>query len=181
MNTILAASLIALQFTPPSNSITGTVIKAGTAIRQPLRNARVEIVGGSGNATPSVVRTDANGYFVLADLLPGQYTLAVTCDGFIRQQSQASVPAREQRAANVLFQLEPAPTAVGWVLDMNGEPFANVMIEALRRSYDARGNPRMARAARAVTDDRGQYRIFWLDPGEYFFYATSAPPADNDP
>jgi hypothetical protein len=177
----LAATLIALQVAPPSNSITGTVIKAGTAIRQPLRNARVELIGGSGNATPSVVRTDANGYFAFGNLLPGQYTLAVTCDGFLRQQFTAKVPAsREQPAARILFELEPAPTAAGWVLDTNGEPFANVMIEALRRSYDARGNPRMARAARAVTDDRGEYRIFWLDPGEYFFYATSASATGNE-
>src|SRR5437762_11277036 len=50
------------------------------------------------------------------------------------------------------------------------------MIEALRRSYDVRGNPRLARAATALTDDRGEYRIFWLDPGEYFFGAASALP-----
>jgi hypothetical protein len=177
----LAAALIALQVGPPTNSVTGTVIKAGTAIRQPLRNARVELIGGSGNATPSVVRTDANGYFVFGNLLPGEYTLAVTCDGFIRQQSATKIAvARGKAAANVVFELEPAPTAAGWVLDTNGEPFANVMIEALRRSYDARGNRRLARAARAVTNDRGEYRIFWLDPGEYFFYATSVPPTEND-
>src|SRR5206468_5612377 len=53
---------------------------------------------------------------------------------------------------------------------------ANIMVEALRRSYDVRGNPRLARAGTALTDDRGEYRIFWLDPGEYFFYAASALP-----
>jgi hypothetical protein len=38
----------------------------------------------------------------------------------------------------------------------------------------------MTRVATAVTDDRGQYRIFWLDPGEYFFYAASPlPDADE--
>jgi hypothetical protein len=69
--------------------------------------------------------------------------------------------------------MDPAPTAVGSVLDSYGQPIPNVTIEALRRSYDIRGNPRFVRVATGLTDDRGQYRIFWLDPGDYFFYATS--------
>jgi hypothetical protein len=75
----------------------------------------------------------------------------------------------------ILFELDPAPTAAGWVLDTYGQPIANVMVEALHRAYDVRGKPIMVRAATALTDDRGAYRIFWLDPGEYFFYATSPP------
>ena len=181
MSAAFAATLIALQLAPPSNSIVGTVIKAGTAIRQPLRNARVELLGGSGTVASPVVRSDANGQFAFTSLAPGQYTLEVTCDGFIRQQSSIKiVAARGQPAANLVFEMEPAPTAAGWVLDTYGEPIANVMIEALRRGYDARGNRRLVRAARSVTDDQGEYRIFWLDPGEYFFYATSPPPEAND-
>ena len=37
----------------------------------------------------------------------------------------------------------------------------------------------MTRAASTLTNDRGEYRIFWLDPGEYFLFASSPPP-DND-
>ena len=65
-------------------------------------------------------------------------------------------------------------------MDSYGEPIANIVVEALRRSYDVRGNPRLARAATAVTDDRGEYRIFWLDPGEYFFYAASPLPDSTE-
>jgi hypothetical protein len=100
--------------------------------------------------------------------------LAVTCDGFIRQASPKKIVLGSgQQAGNIVFALDPAPTAAGWVLDSFGEPIANIMVEALRRSYDVRGNPRLARAATAFTDDRGEYRLFWLDPGEYFFYSAS--------
>ncbi|HYR89418.1 MAG TPA: carboxypeptidase-like regulatory domain-containing protein [Terriglobia bacterium] len=171
----LVLALVALQLTPLLGAITGIVIKAGTAIQQPLRNARLELTGGAG--TVLVTRTDANGKFVFSNLAPGEYGLAVTCDGFIRQDfPKKIVLGRGQQAGNILFELDPAPTAAGSVLDSYGEPIANIVVEALRRSYDVRGNSRLARAATAVTDDRGGYRIFWLDPGEYFFYAASPLP-----
>jgi len=175
----LVIALVALQLTPLPGAITGTVIKAGTAIQQPLRNARLELTGGSGPEL--VTRTDANGRFVFSNLAPGEYRLAVTCDGFIRQEfPKKIVPGRGQQAGNILFELDAAPTAAGSVLDSYGEPIANIVVEALRRSYDVRGNPRLARAATAVTDDRGEYRIFWLDPGEYFFYAASPLPDSTE-
>ncbi len=171
----LVIALVALQLTPLSSTIAGIVIKAGTTIQQPLRNARLALTGGP--ATALVTRTDANGRFAFSNLAPGEYRLAVTCDGFIRQESPKKIVlSRGQQAGNILFELDPAPTAAGRVLDNYGEPIANIMVEALRRSYDVRGNPRLARAGTALTDDRGEYRIFWLDPGEYFFYAASALP-----
>lgn len=173
------AAFFLAQLARGGGTITGTVIKAGTAIRQPLSNARLELKGNTG--VPLVARTDLNGTFVFPNLPPGEYRLAVTCDGFIRQETpNRIVLQRDQQAVPIVFQLEPAPTAAGSVLDSFGEPVANVMVEALRRSYDVRGNPRMTRAATASTDDRGAYRIFWLDPGDYFFYAASPLPGEAD-
>jgi hypothetical protein len=157
----------------------GSVIKKGTAIEQPLRNARLELIGGQDGER--IARSDAGGRFVFGDLAPGTYRLSVTADGFIRQEFATSITIdAARRAANVVFELDPAPTAAGWVLDIYGDPIPNIMISALRRSYDVRGNPQLVRAATAMTDDRGEYRIFWLDPGEYFFYAAS-PPDSIDP
>jgi hypothetical protein len=170
--------LAASQLAPTSSSVRGIVIKSGTAIRQPLQNARLELAGG---ASPLVVRTNVNGEFVFANLAPGQYTLTVTCDGFVRRQSPKPIAlGRGQSASNIVFELDPAPTAAGWVLDLYGEPIANVMVEALRRTYDVRGNPRWPRVATGLTNDRGEYRVFWLDPGDYFFYARSPQPDAND-
>jgi hypothetical protein len=150
------------------------VLKAGTAFEQPLRNARVELSGASSSR---VERTDLNGRFQFSNLPGGEYRLTVTSDGFLRQEfPKKIVLGRGQPAPDVVFQLEPAPTAAGWVLDVYGQPIPNIMVEALRRSYDVRGNPRLARAATDLTDDRGEYRIFWLDTGEYFFYASSPLP-----
>jgi hypothetical protein len=170
----LVILLVVLQFAPAPGTISGTVIKAGTTIQQPLRNARLELTGDPGTI---VTRTDASGRFAFSSLAAGEYRLTVTCDGFIRQESPNKIVlGLGRQAANIVFELDAAPTVVGWVLDSYGEPLANIAVEALRRSYDVRGNPRLTRAATALTDDRGEYRIFWLDPGEYFFYATSPLP-----
>src|SRR5580700_9480951 len=80
----LALAFLTLQNAPASGTIGGIVIKAGTAVQQPLMNARLELTGGSGS--PPVTRTDGNGKFVFSNLQPGQYRLTVTCDGFIRQE-----------------------------------------------------------------------------------------------
>ena len=172
----LVLALVAQQAAPGTGRISGFVIKAGTTIRQPLRNARLELTG-SGNG---IVRTDVNGAFSFSGLMPGQYQLAVTCDGFVRQELRKNIVlGRGQQVANIIFELDPAATATGRVLDTFGEPISNVMIDALHRTYDVRGNPRLTRAAAALTDDRGEYRIFWLDPGNYFLYASSPPPPET--
>jgi uncharacterized surface anchored protein len=173
----ILAALLVLQVAPSSGTITVTVTKAGTTLQQPLQNARLELTGG--RAGDRVERTDAAGRFTFSNLAPGQYRLAVNCDGFIRQEQQ-KITVGSGQALSIGVELNAAPTVAGQVSDSHGEPVANVIVEALRRTYDVRGNPRLALAASAMTDDRGQYRVFWLDPGEYFLYAASPLPDDSE-
>jgi hypothetical protein len=173
----LVAILVAAQLAPAPEAIRGFVIEAGTIIRQPLQDARLELIG---SRSILVARTDGNGRFTFSNLAPGRYRLTVTCDGFIRQELPESITlGGGNQPADIVFELARAPTAAGRVLSTYGEPIPNMMVQALHRSYDVRGNPRFVRTASAFTDDRGDYRIFWLDPGDYFFQATS-PPAGND-
>src|SRR6478672_140461 len=173
----LVAILLAWQLAPAPEVIRGVVIEAGRAIREPLQDARVEITG---SRSTLVARTDGNGRFTVSNLTPGQYRVAVTCDGFIRQEFPETITiGGGKQETDILFELERASTAAGRVVNSYGEAIPNMMVEALRRAYDVRGNPRFVRVASAFTDDRGDYRIFWLDPGEYFFYATS-PVAGKD-
>jgi protocatechuate 3,4-dioxygenase beta subunit len=183
----LTAGLLSPQVALQRGVISGVVLKAGMNTEQPLQNARLELsggpppvsveIGGGLAGAPRVIRTGADGRFAFNGLAAGRYRLAATSDGFVRQKSPAPIViSAEKSAVNVRFELDPAATAAGWVLDAYGEPIPNVVVEALRRIYDARGRARFSRAASAITDDRGQYRIFWLDPGDYFFYASSSPP-----
>src|SRR5262245_42481803 len=100
----LALALALFQNNRPSGSVSGLVIKAGTAIQQPLQDAHLELRGGQGG--PRAARTDAGGRFGFSDVPPGRYRLTVVRDGFIRQEHPKSLTVeRGQNVAGLRFQL----------------------------------------------------------------------------
>jgi len=77
--------------------------------------------------------------------------------------------------------MTPAAVIIGRVNDEDGEPMALIQVVALRRPTDEEiddreGLPSRAQELRpagmAQTDDRGQYRIFGLKPGEFYIKAV---------
>jgi hypothetical protein len=180
--------LLALLQAPagPRGSIEGIVVTRGTALERLLPNARLEL---SGPGMPIVVRSDAGGKFVFSDLAPGRYRLLLTEDGFIRQEygqrslGGAGLPinvAAGQSVKNIVFRLDAAPTIAGWVQDEFGYAVPNILVQVMRRTYDVRGRATLSVFASAVSDDRGQYRTFWIDPGEYFASAMQLPLSSED-
>ncbi len=62
----------------------------------------------------------------------------------------------------------------GRILVDTGAPAVNVIVSALRISYDANGR-RVVPVWQAKTDDRGRYRVHTLPPGEYYLDAAPDP------
>jgi hypothetical protein len=168
---LLLVALAFVQSDVQQGAIAGVVMKSNSVLEQMLPNARLELSEGPG--TPLIARTGAGGRFLFPNLPAGRYRLSVTKDGFIRKQYGPIDLQNRQQIGDIVFRLDQAPVASGWVQDAEGEPLAGVSVQALRRSYDARGNRSLTVVASAVTDDRGEYRIFWLDPGEYFFFSAN--------
>jgi len=181
MKKLLVAVLFLQAAASPRGSIEGIVMKAGTALQQSLPHARLELREGPG--TLIVVRSDAGGRFVFSNLAAGRYRLFLTEDGFIRQEYGQRFPnmpglpinvTAGQHVTNISFRPDAAPTIAGTVLDGNGIPIADILVTAARRTYDVRGRPTLTVVASALTDDRGAYRIFWIDPGDYYVNAGAA-------
>lgn len=84
-----------------------------------------------------------------------------------------------EKVSDALFRLVAAAVITGRVSNEDGDPMQRVEVAALRRpseeemeEADIRPRKvRMQRVASAETDDRGQYRIFGLKPGEYYVRA----------
>jgi hypothetical protein len=64
--------------------------------------------------------------------------------------------------------MRPAPTISGTVLDENEKPVPFASVQALAVEYQPGGTKRYRLVQSVNTDERGNYRLFWLSPGEYF-------------
>src|SRR5262245_29208283 len=120
-------------------SISGYVLKMGT--NDPLAKAVVTVTTVNGARTQSYsATTTAGGQFAFQNLEPGQYRLSATRSGFVRMEYGARYPNRpglpitinpSQVLSNLVLQIMPAGTITGRVFDRDGEPLANINVEAL--------------------------------------------------
>ena len=159
-------------------SITGFVIKMGTS--EPLGKAVVVLTGGTGRNASLTATTTSGGQFVFQNLDPGTYRLSATRNGYVRSEYGARSPNRPglpitltpgQKMTQLVIPLMTAGTITGRVYDRDGEPLANVTVQALKYSYQD-GQRVLNPAQLARTNDLGEYRLFWLNPGQYFVSAT---------
>ena len=176
--------------------IQGMVSRSGTG--EALSRARVTLRraepgtgqpgGGLVNAPggPSVgisaqVVTDGSGRFVFGAVDPGTYRMVVELDGYLRQEyGQRSYTGRGalitvspgQRVNDLNFQMVPASTITGRAFDETGQPMAGVTVQAQTYSYNA-GRKELVTANQVQTNDLGEYRLYWMMPGEYYINATA--------
>ena len=160
-------------------SITGLIVKMGTG--EPVSKAIVTISAFNGGRAQSyTATTTSTGQYAFQNMEPGQYRLSVTRSGYVRMEYGARSPNRQglplslgagQNLTNVVLQIMPAGTIAGRVYDRDGEALANVTVEALKYSYQE-GQRVMNVVQTARTNDLGEYRLFWLQPGQYFVSAT---------
>ena len=169
--------ILLFQTTTPRASISGTVVDVGTVYFDPLLDARVELTRPSGS--PMVSRTDANGRFVFSDLPAGRYRVSVTRDGYQRKSAAIELGTGQQRN-DVVLALDLAPTLFGHVRDPYNIPIANVLVEAIKVVYGPRSDRSVVSVESALTDDLGEYHLYWLDPGEYYISAVPPEPKEGD-
>ena len=151
--------------------ITGRVV---TDDGKPLTDAVIYIfkVYASVAAAPQNVQTDAEGKFQSATLSPGLYSISAMLPGFTLSQpdlNENGEPRFYRPGDAVSLTLMKGGVITGVVRDSAGEPVVGVLVRAAR-VRDARGK-RPARpgmfARDRMTDDRGIYRIYGIEPGTY--------------
>jgi hypothetical protein len=76
---------------------------------------------------------------------------------------------------DVRVALQFAPTIVGRIQDVNNVPLEGLLVEAMKVTYGPRGDRSVVAVVSTLTDDRGEFHLYWLDPGDYYIRAASAP------
>jgi hypothetical protein len=159
-------------------SIRGFVLKIGTG--EPVSKAVVTLTRTDSQRRAYAAATGVDGRFTFDDVDPAQYRLDASRSGYVRSEYGARSPnapglpitlTAGQRMADVVVQIMAAGTIAGRVFDRNGETLANVNVEALKYSYND-GDRVLNVVQAARTNDLGEYRLFWLQPGQYFVSAT---------
>jgi hypothetical protein len=171
--------------------ITGQVVDAASG--KPVSAAIVQISGqpfggriGPGSGAPPRILTGGDGRFVFRELPSGSFTIAATKGGYadgasgrrvLGGGSQPVVLTAAQRTAETSIRMWKHAAMTGTVLDEAGEPVVSLQVVAVRRTFIA-GRRRLVPIGgpQASTDDRGEYRLSGLPPGEYLV-ATSPPSA----
>src|SRR5215467_1594249 len=164
--------------TAATGRIAGHVVAADTG--RPLKRARVflsaaELPGGRGMLTVD------DGGFDFSDLPAGRYTLYASKSGFVqlfygqRRPLQAGTPLQllnGQQLKGVDFALPRGGVISGRVSDENGDVMPGVNVQVMRYQYQ-QGDRRLLQAGQGQTDDRGVYRVWGLNPGDYYISAVA--------
>jgi len=160
-----------------TGTISGTVVVAGTG--QPARRARVGLSGGSGVGGGRSATTDDMGRFAFSALPEGRYSLSASKPGHINGSYGQRSPGRpgtpiqlaDGQKLEVQLQITRGGVITGTVLDEHAEAVPGTPVRALRYVMQS-GQRTLQSAGSGQTDDRGVYRIYGLQPGEYIVYAT---------
>jgi protocatechuate 3,4-dioxygenase beta subunit len=131
--------------------------------------------------------TDESGSFRFGDLPPGRYALAVRRDGYFTPDGGARNTTMVGRIITIEPGTRPAALDVfmveggvisGRVRDPLGRPGNNITVTAYQPGYPD-GVISWTSVMGKVTDDRGEYRLYPLRPGQYLVAAVPPPPEVN--
>jgi hypothetical protein len=195
------AAALALQAAPQqapqqtgTGVIQGRVLKAGGT--EPIADAQVLLnrgnapggggqrgaggPGGPGGPVASAI-TDDSGGFVFKDLAPGRYTVTAGhkkySGPFINSPDPSvGVAVANGQTVEALITMTPTSVIRGRIRDASGQFASNVQVEALVISYP-NGLPSLMPTISKASDDRGEYRLYGIPPGDYYIGATPRPPS----
>ena len=164
-------------------------VNGQTGSRATIAAAAAQPQGRSGAAGPGALVafagfsrqavSDAQGRFVMQALPQGQFTVDVQRDQYLNAsygQTRFGRPGAllsidEGQTLSISIRLSKGGVISGTVFDEDGTPLGNARVQAYRFGYQA-GVRRLQGTNSVMSDDRGAYRLFGLQPGEYLIGAS---------
>jgi Carboxypeptidase regulatory-like domain len=179
LSLLIAAAQSTTAVAPPKESavISGVVLDLDSAT--PVRSAVVSLSRSYGRGISRTVTTDAAGRFEIADLPGGEYVLSVIRFGYLPTNFGEQRPggpgatitvADAETRDDVAIPISRGGTISGRVFNEHGDAVPGVQVQAMRYRFED-GKRVLQPAFMDRTDDRGDFRLFTLPPGEYYVYA----------
>jgi len=175
MLTLLLGLWLALA---PQNTtiLQGTVQRGGAS--DPIAGVEITLSPNTPQGTRLRTTSDAQGRFTFENLPFGKYTVQANREGYFTWPAGLALPfpvatltVDSLQTQRLSIELVPGATIAGRITDPQGNPLAGVKVSAASLQYDAGRRAFSAGSVPKTTDDRGDYRVFWLPPGEYYVRA----------
>jgi hypothetical protein len=190
--TVVRVTAATGAFVPVAGNLTSSSFSGSTNVALPAvpgdgRGPFIQPLPAPGPFPPPpipAVTTERDGRFVVPNLEEGGYRVTISMNGYVRQEyGQRVFPGqgipltlgRGEVLKDLVVNLTQTGAVNGRIIDNNGQPAANVPVQLIRASYNATAQRIFTTAGRATTNDRGEYRIFWIAPGRYYVAAGTAP------
>jgi hypothetical protein len=132
--------------------------------------------------------TSSEGTFAFRNLAPGRYQIRAQRDGYFGTPLPGAAaivpPTIVNTNATVVAGQPTAPVSItmlrgaivsGRVRDPNGQPLQTSQITAFQINYQ-NGRKVLQQVNSKQTDDRGEFRLYWLPPGDYLIGAVPRRP-----
>jgi hypothetical protein len=173
---------------PPTGTgfISGQVVEVPSG--RPVPDVQVALSGRgappppgmrAGGIPQQVVVTDSQGRFFFARLPNGIYSPRAVKPGYESRSIVTLEIGDAERVTDVKLRIVPLAVMSGTVRDVAGDPVVGTTMLAFRRGM-VNGRPGWQQFGRAVTDDRGAYRIGGLTMGDYLVCACARDPIPID-
>jgi hypothetical protein len=166
----------------PTGSIEGIVKDAAT--NEPLYGVQVGLVPIPETAEARLsyaTMTDDAGRFRIS--APARkYTIRAERDGYFGPLRfglastyawQGIDLAAGQRISDITMNLQPGGVLTGQMLSASGRPASGLSVVAMRLTY-LNGRRVFTRVQDAKTNDLGEYRLYWVPPGEYILVGSAS-------
>jgi hypothetical protein len=181
---VLAMPMFAAQ-DPATASIEGIVVNSVN--NQPVAGVRVRTgptTGSPNQDYPSIpaIVTGPDGKFVFNGIKGAVYRILIEGNGYVRQlYGQNITLAPSQVVKGITVRLNPTGTVSGRIRDNDTQqPVPSVPVQLMRLEYGADGERRLvAQPGAARTNDRGEYRLYYVTPGRYYVNAGGAFPTNS--
>jgi hypothetical protein len=165
----------------PGGYIGGVVRNAWS--KAPIRRAVVTLATTGLRPMEAVAYSDNNGAFGFSGVPAGSYYICARFRGYGRAcyggANEPGRPIPELALANgesrrdVLLAMLPEGSVSGTVVDADGDPVANAQVQLLRPVYERR-TLHWRPGPTTSTNDRGEYHVSFVIPGDYRILATRA-------